>query len=31
MAEYVELRTEDMLPELEQMERIILFEKDEIK
>lgn len=31
MAEFVEKRCEDMIPELEQMERIKLFEKNEIR
>ncbi|PSN39843.1 hypothetical protein C0J52_19058 [Blattella germanica] len=31
MAEFVNLRTEDMIPELEKMEQFRLFEKDEIR
>ena len=31
MAEFVELRTEEMLPEVEQMERMLMFEKDELR
>lgn len=31
MAEFVEKRCEDMIPELEQMERIKLFDKNEIR
>ncbi|XP_017876078.2 U3 small nucleolar RNA-associated protein 6 homolog [Ceratina calcarata] len=31
MAEFVEKRCEDMIPELEQMERMKLFDKNEIR
>ena len=31
MAEFVELRLEEMLPELEQMQRVQLFTEQEIK
>ncbi|XP_026277503.1 U3 small nucleolar RNA-associated protein 6 homolog [Frankliniella occidentalis] len=31
MAEFVELRTEEMLPEVEQMERMLMFEKEELR
>lgn len=31
MAEFVEKRCEDMIPELEQMEKIKLFDKNEIR
>ena len=31
MAEFVEKRCEDMIPELEHMERIKLFDKNEIR
>lgn len=31
MAEFVELRLEEMLPELEQMQRVQLFTAEEIK
>lgn len=31
MAEFVEFRAEDMLKELEQMERMKLFDKTEVK
>lgn len=31
MAEFVQFRLEEMMPELEQMEKLKLFEKSEIK